>query len=132
MWYAVIDGEIWIQTKAKSQKVKNLERDNRASLLIEGGLTVATLRGVAFEGTAEISARSSDLWRVGVSVYERYTGPFNLAAVPVVEALVRKRVAVRILPERARSWDHRKLGGPEQGIAGSTARFVTAARSMTT
>ncbi len=29
MWYAVLDGEIWFETKAKSQKVVNLRRDNR-------------------------------------------------------------------------------------------------------
>ena len=27
MWYAVIDGEIWFETKAKSQKAVNLRRD---------------------------------------------------------------------------------------------------------
>lgn len=26
MWYAVIDGEIWLETKAKSQKAVNLRR----------------------------------------------------------------------------------------------------------
>jgi general stress protein 26 len=29
------EGEIWIYTYAKSQKVRNLERDPRATLLIE-------------------------------------------------------------------------------------------------
>ena len=27
MWYAVVDGEIWFETKAKSQKAANLFRD---------------------------------------------------------------------------------------------------------
>ena len=27
MWYAVVDGEIWFETKAKSQKAVNLRRD---------------------------------------------------------------------------------------------------------
>ncbi len=37
LWFVVRDGEIWIWTYAKSQKVKNLERDPRATLLIETG-----------------------------------------------------------------------------------------------
>ena len=37
LWYVPRDGEIWIWTYAKSQKVKNLERDPRATLLIETG-----------------------------------------------------------------------------------------------
>ena len=45
MWYGVIDGEIWLETKAKSQKAVNLRRNPRASFLIEDGLTYDTLRG---------------------------------------------------------------------------------------
>jgi nitroimidazol reductase NimA-like FMN-containing flavoprotein (pyridoxamine 5'-phosphate oxidase superfamily) len=37
LWYVPRDGEVWIYTYAKSQKVKNLERDPRATLLIESG-----------------------------------------------------------------------------------------------
>src|SRR4051794_12362103 len=54
MWYGVIDGAIWFETKAKSQKVVNLRRDPRITCLIEDGLTYDTLRGVSLEGTAEI------------------------------------------------------------------------------
>ena len=28
MWYGVVDGEIWLETKAKSQKAVNLKRDH--------------------------------------------------------------------------------------------------------
>ncbi len=49
MWYGIIDGEIWFETKAKSQKAVNLRRNNRCSVLIEDGDTYDTLRGVAIE-----------------------------------------------------------------------------------
>ena len=42
MWYAYLDGEIWIETKAKSQKVVNLRRDDRMSVLVEAGQEVAS------------------------------------------------------------------------------------------
>lgn len=32
MWYAVIDGEIWFETKSKSQKAVNLRRDDRVTV----------------------------------------------------------------------------------------------------
>ena len=54
MWYGVVDGEIWLETKAKSQKAVNLKRDPRVSFLLEDGQTYDTLRGVSFEGVAEI------------------------------------------------------------------------------
>jgi PPOX class probable F420-dependent enzyme len=54
MWYAVLDGEIWFETKAKSQKAVNLRRDPTVTVMIEDGLTYDTLRGVSIDGRAEI------------------------------------------------------------------------------
>ncbi len=54
LWYVPRDGEVWIYTYAKSQKVRNLERDPRATLMIETGHEYAELRGVMVEAEAEI------------------------------------------------------------------------------
>ncbi len=124
MWYAVVDGEIWLETKAKSQKAVNLGRDPRVSFLIEDGHTYDTLRGVSFEGVAEIVDDPDVSHRVGVSVWERYTGPYTEEMKPFVEQMMNKRVCVRIVPRRARSWDHRKLGLPHMPVGGSTAPAV--------
>lgn len=110
MWFAVIDDILWFETKSKAQKAVNLRRDPRATVLIEDGLTYDTLRGVSMEGTAEILEDPALLWAVGVGVWERYTGPYTEDLRPFVEAMLRKRVAVRFDVTRVRSWDHRKLG----------------------
>jgi PPOX class probable F420-dependent enzyme len=121
MWYAVIDGQIWFETKSPSQKAENLRRDDRITCLIEDGLTYDTLRGVSLEGHAVIVDDPETLWRVGVDVWERYTGPYTEEARPLVEMMLAKRVAVRVDVTRVRSWDHRKLGMPPQAIGGTTA-----------
>jgi PPOX class probable F420-dependent enzyme len=121
MWYGVVDGEIWFETKAKSQKAVNLRRDPRITFLLEDGNTYDTLRGVAFEGTAEIVEDPDAIFRVGVSVWERYTGPYTEEAKPAVDMMMNKRIAVRLVVKRVRSWDHRKLGMPPMPYAGSTA-----------
>ena len=82
MWYAVIDGVMWFETKAKSQKAVNLSRDSRVTVMIETGHTYDTLRGVAFEGHATIVDDPEALWAVGVSVWERYNGPYTEQARP--------------------------------------------------
>ena len=110
MWYAVIDGVPCFETKVKSQKVANLRRDPKISCLIEDGDTYDQLRGVAFEGSGEIIEDAEFLWRVGVNLFERMYGPYTDAMKPAVEAMLNKRVAVRVNVERVRSWDHRKLG----------------------
>jgi PPOX class probable F420-dependent enzyme len=121
MWYAVMDGHIWFETKSRSQKAQNLRRDPRITCLIEDGLTYDTLRGVSLEGHGEIIEERDTLWRVGVNVWERYTGPYTEEARPLVEMMLTKRVAVRVDVTRTRSWDHRKLGMPPQPIGGTTA-----------
>jgi PPOX class probable F420-dependent enzyme len=121
MWYGVVDGEIWFETKAKSQKAVNLRRDPRITFLLEDGLTYDTLRGVSFEGTAEIVEDPEAVFRVGVSVWERYTGPYTEEQRPAVEMMMNGRIAVRLVAKRVRSWDHRKLGLPAMPLAGSTA-----------
>ncbi|QIS21759.1 pyridoxamine 5'-phosphate oxidase family protein [Nocardia terpenica] len=120
MWYGLVDGEIWFETKAKSQKAVNIRRDPRVTVLVEGGDTYDTLRGVSIEGRAEIVDDPEALFRVGVSVWERYTGPYSEQVRPLVEAMLNKRVAIRVAPDRLRSWDHRKLGLPAMPAGGST------------
>ena len=124
MWFAVIDGDIWIETKARSQKAVNIRRDPRVTVLIEDGETYDTLRGVSFEGTAEIVEDPEALWEVGVSVWERYNGPYTEEMKPLVEFMLHKRVAVRIDVTRTRSWDHRKLGMDPIPLGGTTAEFL--------
>lgn len=124
MWYAVVDGEIWFETKAKSQKAVNLRRDPTVTVLIEDGHTYDTLRGVSIDGTAEIVDDPETILRVGISVWERYTGPYSEEMRPYVDQMMNNRIAVRVVPGRIRSWDHRKLGLPEMPLGGSTAQYL--------
>lgn len=96
MWFAVIDGDICFETKAKSQKAVNLRRDPRITCLAEDGDVYDELRGVAIEGRAEVTDDPDLLWRIGVGIWERYTGPYTEEMRPFVEAALRKRVAVRV------------------------------------
>src|SRR3954452_7658077 len=46
LWYVVREGTVWAWTYAKSQKVRNLERDPRATLQVEAGERYDELRGL--------------------------------------------------------------------------------------
>ena len=124
MWYAVLDGEVWFETKAKSQKAVNLRRNPTVTVMVEGGLTYDTLRGVSIEGRGEIVDDPDVLLRVGISVWERYTGPYTDEMRPFVDQMMNNRIAVRVVPKRVRSWDHRKLGMAQMPVAGSTAQYL--------
>jgi PPOX class probable F420-dependent enzyme len=126
MWYGLIDGALYIETKAKSQKAVNLRRDRRMVVMIEAGDSYDTLRGVSLEGTAAIieEADGAEYWAAAVSVYERYTAPYTEDARPILEFMMNKRVVVRLVPQRIRSWDHRKLGLDPMDPMGSTAPSI--------
>ncbi len=124
MWYAVIDGQLWFETKSRAQKAQNLRRDPRMTVLIEDGLTYDVLRGVSLEGRGVIVEDPDLLWKVGVSVWERYTGPYTEEAEPLVRYMLNKRVAIRFDVERVRSWDHRKLGLDPIPLGGTTAAYL--------
>ena len=112
LWYLVRDGEIWAWTYAKSQKVRNLERDPRATLQVEDGEQYTELRGVMIEAETVVHSVTEDVLEFGLKLFERYgaaaTGP---EFVEVVRAQAAKRAALQFIPVRTTSWDHRKLGG---------------------
>ena len=114
MWFTVRHGEIWIWTYAKSQKVKNLERDPRATLLVETGEEYLELRGVQIEAEAEIIRDPEQVLGFGRDLTVRYTDGIDSIegdAAAAMQKQAAKRVAIRFKPKRVASWDHRKLGG---------------------
>ena len=114
LWYVLREGEIWIYTYAKSQKVRNLERDPRATLLVETGHEYGELRGVEIEAEAEIHRELDAVYGLARELTSRYSGDIASLEGDAAEALraqARKRVAVRFEPRRVATWDHRKLGG---------------------
>jgi PPOX class probable F420-dependent enzyme len=112
MWYGFINGHVAMESKAKAQKVLNLRRDPRITVLIEEGIAYEELRGVSIVGTAEIIEDRERLWEVGVSVFSRYNAPYTEEMKPFVEALIHKRVAIEVIPKKIVTWDHRKLSLP--------------------
>jgi PPOX class probable F420-dependent enzyme len=108
MWFAVLDGEIVFCTDRKSQKIVNLQRDPRCSVLAEAGETYDQLRGVHMEGVTEFTP---DLGRVVDAVVARNFGEVgdNDEARQAMKKAMSRRVAVIFRPTRTASWDHRKL-----------------------
>jgi PPOX class probable F420-dependent enzyme len=113
LWYVVRDGELWAWTYAKSQKVRNLERDPRCTLQVEAGRDrYDQLRGVMLRAEAVLHRDLETVTAVGVELAQRYGGGEVAGdALAAVERQAAKRVALEFR-ERARvSWDHRKLAG---------------------
>jgi hypothetical protein len=112
LWYVVRDGTLWSWTYAKSQKVKNLERDARCTLQVEAGRDVYhELHGVMLECEASIHRDLDTVTGVGMDLAGRYSGAEPAAEMrEAFERQAAKRVALEFHERRRATWDHRKLG----------------------
>ena len=98
MWFVPREGEIWIWTYAKSQKVRNLERDPRATLLVETGHEYGELRGAMIEAEAEIHSDFETVIGFAEELTLRYAEGISSVegdAKAALEAQAPKRVAIR-------------------------------------
>ena len=115
LWFVVRGDELWAWTYAKSQKVRNLERDPRATLQVEAGERYEELRGVMLRCETELVRDTPAVTGLGLEILTRYAegaaSPAQLAA--TVERQAPKRVGLRFRERSRATWDHRKLGpGP--------------------
>jgi Pyridoxamine 5'-phosphate oxidase len=124
LWYVlrepVAGGEqlrVWAWTYAASQKMRNLERDARATLQFEAGETYEQLRGVMLECEAIVHADVETVAALGRELFGRYAPRAGQPTAAVLTAEVAreierqapKRVALEFVEHRRASWDHRKL-----------------------
>ena len=126
LWYVLrVPGDdgpgprLWAWTYAASQKVRNIERDPRATLLLEAGEAYAELRGVMLECEVQIHRDLQTVARLGEEIMLRNALPRGSdppAELPgegraMIEAQAPKRVGLEFVERRRASFDHRKLGG---------------------
>ena len=113
------EARVWAWTYAVSQKVRNLERDPRATLQVEAGESYELLRGVMLECDVILHRDLESVAALGQEIFRRYAQPRGEPPVPeldpqvaeMVKAQASKRVALEFAEVRRASWDHRKLGG---------------------
>jgi PPOX class probable F420-dependent enzyme len=110
LWYVLREGRIWAWTYAKSQKVKNLERDPRATLQVETGVEYAELRGVMLRCDVTIHRDVEVVTEFAMELVDRYMGSGE-GARDGFRKQAPKRVALEFVERDRVTWDHRKLGG---------------------
>ena len=113
LWFVVRDGELWGWTYAKSQKVRNLERDDRVTLQLEAGDAYHELRGAMIKAHCELHRDLETVAGVGEALAGKYSGLDSVGpeAREVFRKQAEKRVALQFHPVDTATWDHGKLGG---------------------
>lgn len=111
MWFLPEGSALIFSAKSKSQKVLNVRRDARATVLIESGRVYHQLRGVEMNGQVEVIEAPQAVFDYANALSRRYGSDVNESL--TVEQKARNRSILRFTPDRVASWDHRKisLGG---------------------
>ncbi len=110
LWYIVREGTVWAWTYTASQKVRNLERDPRATLQIESGDTYDRLRGVALRTTVTLHRDPEVVAELGADIFARHYGILSAEAVTLVRKQAAKRIGLEFVPAGpSATWDHTKL-----------------------
>ena len=105
MGFAMIDGLVHFQGYGTSQKMVNLRRDPRITVMVEDGQSYNSLRGVVIEGRAELIDDTAITNQVMNLIGQRFFGRSEQGE----RSAATKRITVRVHPERVYSWDHGKL-----------------------
>jgi PPOX class probable F420-dependent enzyme len=110
-WFALVDGQVVFTAYETSQKIVNLRRDPRVTLLFADGRMYRELRGVSVKGTVQFISEGSERDRVFSAIFERNASCYggidtNIAKRAVLEG---RRACVKITAQRLISWDHSKL-----------------------
>jgi len=118
MWFTMDDNRIVFRSFTKSQKIVNLMRDPRLSVLVEQGHAYAELQGVMIQGTARLITDPAYVLKIYGALAARYpmlgNEPIEMNEQSLENAFGRfapKNTAVIVEPTRVTSWDHTKLGG---------------------
>lgn len=101
-------------TFRKSQKVRNLQRDPKASLLVESGIAYDELKSVLAYAKVEIIDDTEEVLRTMMQIMAKeteITGNKMEIVKDQAHSTISKRVALRFTADSYMSWDHTKLGG---------------------
>jgi nitroimidazol reductase NimA-like FMN-containing flavoprotein (pyridoxamine 5'-phosphate oxidase superfamily) len=114
LWFCLMDGRVTFRSFTKSQRIVNLQRDDRITVLAEAGADYADLRGVMLQGRARLSTDPELVMQVYAEVTRKQQGvdAVDPAAIELMfDRFKHKNTVVTVDPIKTISWDHRQLDG---------------------
>lgn len=104
MWYVWEEGRLLLPTNGRTQKARNLERDPRATVMIDDSRGGLDLRGVTLVCRAEID-RGGDAREVNRRIHLKYLTERGRTLPAVDGYLSTDDVTLKLEPIRISSWD---------------------------
>lgn len=120
MWFVPSDGAILLATGSRSRKVRNLEQDPRATLVVHDSRPGAEVCGASMRGRIELIGGESALPLIE-SVHRGYVSDAGLELPAVGDFLSSDDIALRFIPAAAVIWDERRSAAARELRAAEAA-----------
>ena len=114
IWFLFADDRLYFATPSDSPKVKNVERDASASVVVDARES-GRERWVSASGSADV-LRGADAQAINARIWRRYLAPEALDG-PIHAALAESDdVTLRLTPAEWRSWAAPTVESPERSF----------------
>jgi hypothetical protein len=104
IWFKYHKKQIFLGTQEISQKVQNIKRDSRVTVLVD--TTEPRLKGVILYGIAKLETK--DVIPIRTSIFKKYMDPGRASGLADRLAGTWTPVVIRIEPDRIISFDYTK------------------------
>lgn len=112
VWYAVVDGKVYLSTPPKAKKLARVRNDERCSFLVESGEKWVDLTAVEFRARAVIVTDAAEAEAVAAALADKYDGfgPPQELLPDATKNHYAERETIRLDPvEAAISWDNQRI-----------------------
>ena len=104
VWYRYSVGKFYIGTNTKTQKAKNIKKNNKVSCCIDVGINAPNIYGVMIQGNASLILENKKVKSIAKNILLRYFK--SLGNKSAKELLDDTDCIIEIVPEKFTVWDY--------------------------
>ncbi len=104
VWYRYSSGKIHIGTNTKTQKIKNIQKNNKVSFCIDEGVNAPDIYGVMSKGTAKIIVEMPKTKTLAKKILLKYFK--TLENKSAKQLLSDTDCIIEIVPEKFSTWNY--------------------------
>ena len=104
VWYMYSSKKIYIGTYTRTQKAKNVKKNNRVSFVVDVGVNAPNIYGVMGEGTANLILDIPRVKKIATKILLRYFK--SMKNTSAIELLDDTDCIIEIIPEKFSTWSY--------------------------
>ena len=104
VWYRYSGGKVYIGTNTKTQKAKNIKKNNKVSCCVDVGINAPNIYGVMIQGNASLILENKKVKSIAKKILIRYFK--SLENKSAKELLDDTDCIIEIIPEKFTVWNY--------------------------